>query len=102
MTPRRPNLSAALSREAAGREAVYGQPEAVPAPVAGEDRRAGGRPPSPPGTRWEDRHSRHTFHLPTAVVDELKSEAKRLDRSIASVVTEALDQWLTRQRKRRR
>lgn len=90
MSPRRPDLSAALERGALGREAVYGRPEPEPPTPPPPARRAGGRPPAPAGTRWEDRVKRATFHVPVDVLAAARETSQRMGESLSAFVAAAI------------
>ena len=92
--PTRPDMKKAL-----GREAVYGDqplpsaPAPAPAPKKVERRRAG-RPLRTDGQRWEETHSRATFHLPLELQSAIDTEAARSGRTKSGVVADALRQHL--------
>lgn len=54
----------------------------------------------PPEEHWAARHVRRTFHLPIDTSEALDAEVNAdEDLSLASAVTEALDEWLARRRR---
>lgn len=77
----RPDLKSAL-----GREAVYA--DTPPAPEGARGPRDTGRP------KWDETHSRATFHLPRDLQQAIAAEATRSGRSKSQVVADALRQHL--------
>lgn len=87
MTPaRRPSMGEAL----AGRDAVYGSSD------ADSGARSAARAPAAAGKgpRWDETHSRATFHLPLELQRALDQEAKGSGRSKSQVVADALREHL--------
>lgn len=78
--PRRPSMGQAL-----GRDAVYGAgdaPDGRPAPAPGK------------GPRWDETHSRATYHLPLEIQRRVDQEAKRSGRSKSKVIADLLAEHL--------
>jgi hypothetical protein len=73
--------------QALGRDAVYGDCEAP------DDRGASAATPTK-GPRWDETHSRATYHLPLEIQRRVDQEAKRSGRSKSKVVADLLAQHL--------